>query len=133
MEDSSVMEDTKGTNNIVVGQQIAPEKQILAERMRRTMTPTETALWQKLRRNQLGVNFRRQQGIDGFIVDFYCHCKTLVVEVDGPVHDADYDAERGRILAERGLTTLRFTNEQVRDNIGFVLYQIRRHLKSKTR
>ncbi len=126
------MEATEKTNNIVIGQQVAPEKQILAERMRRAMTPTETAFWQKLRRNQLGVNFRRQQVIDGFIVDFYCHCKALVVEVDGAVHDPDYDAERDRILAERGLTTLRFTNEQVRDNIGLVLYQVRQHLKSKT-
>jgi very-short-patch-repair endonuclease len=37
------------------------------------MTPAEKILWEELRANKLGVHFRRQQVIAGFIVDFYCH------------------------------------------------------------
>ena len=51
------------------------------------MTPAEKILWQELRANKLGVHFRRQQAIAGFIVDFYCHKAGLVVEVDGDIHD----------------------------------------------
>ena len=47
------------------------------------MTPAEKLLWQEIRANKLGVRFRRQQVIQGFIVDFYCHQAGLVVEVDG--------------------------------------------------
>ncbi|MCZ2288038.1 MAG: endonuclease domain-containing protein [Anaerolineales bacterium] len=33
----------------------------------------EKILWKELRASKLGVYFRRQQVIQGFIVDFYCH------------------------------------------------------------
>ncbi len=51
------------------------------------MTSAEKLLWQELRANKLGVHFRRQQVIAGFIVDFYCHKADLIVEVDGETHD----------------------------------------------
>lgn len=84
--------------------------------MRRGMTPAEKQLWQKLRRSALGFHFRRQQIIDGFIVDFYCHAAGVVVEVDDPVHhtQTDYDENRDAALAKRGLHILRIKNEDVR-------------------
>ena len=51
------------------------------------MTPWERKLWFHLRTNRLGgFHFRRQQIIDGVIVDFYCHALRLVEEVDGSGH-----------------------------------------------
>src|SRR5215207_3725346 len=91
---------------IVVGQRVAREKVERAKALRREMTPAERRLWQQLRDHRLaGLRFRRQQVVNGFIVDFYCHAAALVVEVDGSVHSeqAEYDAERDRILAARGL------------------------------
>jgi very-short-patch-repair endonuclease len=91
------------------------------------MTPAERTLWARLRRNQLdGLHFRRQQVIDGFIADFYCHAAGLVVELDGPVHDSqpEYDAERDRIFAGRGLCVLRFRNEAVYASMDEVLRAI---------
>ena len=120
--------------NIVIGQAVREGKALLARRMRQEMTPGEAKLWGRLRRSELGVNFRRQQVIDGFIADFHCHAAALVAGVDGAAHGPEYDAERDRIFAERGLTVLRVTNAQVRDQIGVVLYQtryqIRRHLRT---
>ena len=117
-------------SNIIRGQKIDSKKLERAKQLRRNMTPAEKRLWAALRRNQLdGLHFRRQQIIDGFIVDFCCHAAGLVVEVDGPVHDeaeqADYDAERDRILAARGLHLLRVRNEEVLQNPGSVLERIR--------
>jgi very-short-patch-repair endonuclease len=72
--------------NIVSGQQITKEKFQKAKELRRDMTSAEKVLWNELRGNKLGVHFRRQQIIAGFIVDFYCHRAGLVIELDGSVH-----------------------------------------------
>jgi len=60
-----------------------------------------------VRAKKLGVRFRRQQIIQGFIVDFYCHKAGLVIEVDGDIHDIqqDEDARREKVLREMGLRT----------------------------
>ena len=73
--------------NIIPGQHVTAQKQQRAKELRRNMTPAEKILWNELRANKLGVHFRRQQVIQGFIVDFYCHKAALVVEVDGDIHD----------------------------------------------
>ncbi len=123
-------EETLRPENIVIGQRVDESKLILARQMRREMTPSEAKLWERLRRGNLGVNFRRQQIISGFIADFYCHQAALTVEVDGPIHDADYDRERDQIFATHGIVVLRFTNHQVQNQIGVVLYQIRQYLRT---
>jgi very-short-patch-repair endonuclease len=112
--------------NIIVGQRIDEGKIARAKELRRSMTPEERMLWRRLRNNQIsGLHFRRQQVIDGFIVDFYCHAAALVVEVDGPIHDAEADAERDEILMRHGIRVLRFSNDHIRTRMEWVLEQIR--------
>jgi very-short-patch-repair endonuclease len=99
----------------------------LARQLRRAPTPEEKKLWQRLRGNRLhGLHFRRQQIIDGFIVDFYCHAAALVIEVDGPVHKGrlDQDFYRDTALRARGLHVLRVTNDEVRDDVEAVVQRI---------
>ena len=113
--------------NIVVGA-VSPDKRALAKQLRQNQTPPEKVFWENVRNNRLlGFHFRRQQVIDGFIVDFYCHKIGLVVEVDGPIHlsQSAYDKEREKILRLRGLKLVRFTNEQVLDQLDEVLGQLR--------
>ena len=120
-------------SRIVRGQRIQPDKQAIARRMRRNMTPAEQALWQQLRNNKLdGFHFRRQQVIDGFIVDFYCHTAGLAVEVDGDAHDTLYDMDRDLILRQRGIRVIRFRNEQIFDEMERVLSAIREYLHDNT-
>ena len=114
-------------NNIVIGQKVSRELHERARELRRNMTSTEKNLWEKLRHNRLnGLQFRRQQIIDGFIVDFYCHSKALIVEVDGDIHyeQKAYDSERDNSLIARGFGVLRFTNQEVKDNLAIVLQKI---------
>jgi len=75
----------------------------------------EKILWEELRANKLGVYFRRQQVIAGFIVDFYCHKSALIVEVNGDIHDLQQneDARREKALREIGLRIVRFRNDEV--------------------
>ncbi len=91
------------------------------------MTEAEALLWSHLRRNQLvGLHFRRQQVIGGFIADFYCHEAGLVVEADGIVHDHqdDYDRLRDQIIETRDIRVLRFTNEEITTGLVQVLATI---------
>lgn len=91
------------------------------------MIPAEKILWQELRENKLGVHFRRQQVIEGFIVDFYCHKAALVIEVDGDIHDLqqEEDARREKVLSEMGLWVVRFGNEEVVMDLSAVVGKIR--------
>ena len=121
--------------NIVIGQNVTPEKASRAKELRREMTAAEQILWGSLRTNRLdGYHFRRQQVIAGFIVDFYCHAAGLAVELDGPVHDrqADYDRDRDRVLGEHGVQVLRFRNEEVMENLEAVLMTIRAACRGST-
>jgi len=104
-----------------------PEKQEIARQMRRIMTPAESRLWDEIRNNRLvGLHFRRQQVISGFIVDFYCRAARLVIECDGSVHDAqeEYDRERDRIIAAANLHILRFSNSRILHDTAKVLTEI---------
>ncbi|HEY6554988.1 MAG TPA: endonuclease domain-containing protein [Vicinamibacteria bacterium] len=86
--------------------------------MRREPTLAEEKLWGRLRDRQLlGLKFRRQVEIDGYIADFCCRELRLVVEVDGKVHEtqeqAAHDANRDAYLKTRGYVVLRFPNEDI--------------------
>ncbi len=113
--------------NIVTGQKVTKEKLERAKELRRDMTPAEKILWEELRANKLGVHFRRQQVIQGFIVDFYCHKATLVVEVDGDVHDLqkEEDERREKVLTEMGLRIVRFGNDEVVRSLSAVVGKVK--------
>ena len=116
-----------GAKNIIVGQKVDDVKVLRAKELRQELTDEEKLLWQYLRKNRLGgFHFRRQQVIQGFIVDFYCHKAGLVVEVDGGVHEdqIEYDQERDKILEGRDLRILRVKNEEIQNNLQEVLVRI---------
>lgn len=50
------------------------------------MTEAEKKLWFRLKRDQLGVRFRRQFSIGPYIADFACPDRGLVIELDGGQH-----------------------------------------------
>ncbi len=99
-----------------------------AKLLRKDITLPEKLLWNKLRDRQLaGLKFRRQHPIDLFIADFYCHEKRLVVEVDGEIHEyqKEYDEGRTAELERLGITVIRFSNEEVKNNIKLVTRRIK--------
>lgn len=115
--------------NIIPGQRVAKEKLQHARELRRDMTPAEKILWREIRDNKLGVHFRRQQIIAGFIVDFYCHKSGLVIELDGGIHQEgeqkELDANRDKVLGKMGLRIVRFKNEGVLKDLPASLGKIR--------
>src|SRR5437764_8434742 len=94
----------------------------LARSLRRGATPAEAILWAHLRNRRLaGLKFRRQAPRDGYIVDFYCAERSLVVELDGGVHaereQREYDRFRDGVLREGELTVLRVTHRDVESGL----------------
>ena len=119
--------------NFITEQKVTPAKQERAQELRREMTPAERRLWGYLRANRLeGWHFRRQQVIAGLIVDFYCHKAGLVIEVDGPIHEQQHnaDAERTQVLVNLGLKVLHFSNRSVLNNPAHVLECIKAELST---
>jgi very-short-patch-repair endonuclease len=109
-------------------QTISPGKLRRARELRRQLTIAEREAWRILRnRGVLGLKFRRQHIIDGFIVDFYCAELRLVLEVDGPAHSdaarAEYDAARTAHLQLRGLRVIRLRNEDISEAVLTTLLQ----------
>ena len=83
------------------------------------MTKEERKLWYTFL-CKLPVRFRRQQIIGSYIVDFYCHSKQLVIELDGSQHfepeGSAYDYERDCVLNKLGVRVLRIPNSEVKQN-----------------
>ena len=102
--------------------------------LRNNPTKAESKLWQFLKKSQLeNRKFRRQHSIDNYIVDFYCPTEKLVIEVDGGIHNNfinnEYDFKRTEALEKFGCKVIRFTNDEVFENIELVLEAIKQEFK----
>jgi very-short-patch-repair endonuclease len=111
----------------MIRDKVKPEKRAFAKMLRHNLTPAEEHLWQSLRgRRLLGLRFRRQTVIRGYIADFYCPRIHLVIEVDGDSHVGrkDYDSNRESVFAHLGIETIRFSNTEVIGNAKRVVHKI---------
>ena len=86
--------------------------------------------WNRIRNRQIDeYKFVRQEPIAGYICDFVCRERRLIIEVDGGQHnESAADAIRDRRLAEDGYQVLRFWNNDVLGNIDGVLTTIQTEL-----
>jgi very-short-patch-repair endonuclease len=94
--------------------------------LRKKLTEAEQILWEQLESNKFyNLKFRRKHPILNYVVDFYCHKLKLVIEIDGGDHETKEQIEKDRQRTENlifnGLTVIRYTNRQVKDNIRDVL------------
>lgn len=106
-----------------------PEIEQVARRLRDNLTPTEAILWEALWGKKLkGLRFRCQHPVERFILDFYCASCKLVVEIDGSSHDdqQEYDQSRTEKLNQYSYRVLRFSNEEVMNDLSRVLADIKR-------
>jgi very-short-patch-repair endonuclease len=97
-----------------------------AKSMRTEMTDAERTLWMQLRAHRLdGLRFRRQTPMGQYIVDFVCHERGLVIELDGGQHaESQRDVARDHWLESKGYRVLRFWNSDVFTNREGVLETI---------
>jgi len=105
---------------------------VLVERargMRRLPTDAEKKLWERLRSNKVDdIRFRRQHPIGPYILDFYSDTLKLAIEIDGRIHDdagqKEYENHRTINLNSRGISVMRFSNEDILNRMDNVLNAI---------
>ena len=92
-----------------------------ARENRNNSTKAEIRMWCELLRNKkmLGYPFLRQRPVSDYIADFMCKELKLIIEIDGGYHNDRYEQDlvRTQNLNELGFTVLRFTNEEVQNQI----------------
>lgn len=109
-------------------------KQVVRQ-LRKNQTNSENILWQSIRSRKINNRkFIRQYPISFeydnlkrlFILDFYCSELKLGIEVDGAIHDhqQEYDRLREHIIKILGINIIRFTNDQVENNLDQVIEKI---------
>jgi very-short-patch-repair endonuclease len=107
---------------------ILPDELLFRGRDLRTdSTFPERRLWSCLRAGRLcGLKFRRQVAVGPFTVDYYCHAERLVIELDGNSHNdrGRYDRERQEYLESQNLKVIRFSNDDVLQDLEPVLQAI---------
>jgi very-short-patch-repair endonuclease len=87
-----------------------------ARGLRREMTKAERKLWNVLRRDQLeALHFRRQHPIGPYVLDGGQH---------GFDHTRARDRRRTKCFASKGITVLRFWNNDVIENLDGVWSEI---------
>ncbi|MBO0321033.1 ribonuclease P protein component [Muricauda sp. CAU 1633] len=100
-----------------------PKLKEFARQLRKNSTLSEVLLWQKIKQRALGVQFHRQVPLLEYIVDFYCRELKLAIEIDGKSHEYIYDEDafrEGR-LEQFGVQVVRFSNEEIKNNLFSVL------------
>lgn len=106
---------------------------LLARELRNDCTKPEYILWQYLKGRFEGTyDFHRQKPLGNFIADFFCYELKLVIEIDGGYHNElavqEKDLKKERCLNQFGLNVLRFTNEEIYDNLSNCLEIIRHYI-----
>lgn len=97
---------------------------------RNKATKAEACLWKyALRKRKMrGMVFKRQRPVLQYIADFMCQELKLIIEVDGATHlneeQFKRDIIRQRKLEGIGFTVIRFTDEEVLDNMDEVKWAI---------
>ncbi|MEA5598966.1 endonuclease domain-containing protein [Rivularia sp. UHCC 0363] len=97
--------------------------------LRQDIVKAEKIIWDKIRNKQIeNCKFRRQYSVDKFVIDFYSPILKLAIEIDGESHfmegAAEYDRERQTYIESFGIKFVRFTNNDVYNNLDGVLETI---------
>ena len=116
-----------GTNN--------PKLRTNAKNLRKNMTKEERHLWYDFFKD-LPITVNRQKVIGNYIVDFYCAKAKLVVELDGSQHYSENgeekDKTRDTYLKSLGLTILRYSNLDIKQNFRTVCEDIWNHISTSS-
>ncbi|OKH11579.1 hypothetical protein NIES592_21295 [Fischerella major NIES-592] len=106
--------------------------------IRRNIAKAEKILWEKVKDRQIeDCKFRRQYSVAEFVIDFYSPELKLAIEIDGDSHfkngAAEYDKERQVFIESTGIRFIRFTNDDVYNNLSGVLEYIAQNIRDLRR
>ncbi len=103
-----------------------------ARHLRRNETKAESIFWAYIRGRQFkGLKFKRQVPINKYFADFVCEEKKAIIELDDRSHDnrLKQDKARTQVLEKYGYRVIRFTNEEIYENLEGVFEFLDEELK----
>lgn len=111
------------------------QREAFAAQQRANPTATERLMWEYIRDDQCGATFERQVVTPcGWIADFLCESRKLIIELDGVRHTETYreDKKRDEAHAMVGYYTIRIQSEDVMNESsayfkGHISWAIRNH------
>ena len=106
-----------------------PEYKDARRYLRKNLSLAEILLWSELKSRKFrGLKFRRQHGVDIYVVDLFCPELRLAIEVDGDSHfepeQMARDERRTTFLRQLGITVIRFRNDEVLEDLHGVLQRL---------
>ncbi len=115
---------------------------VVCRELRKNSTKAERIFWEVIRNKKFyRKKFYRQypifHDITGketfFVADFFCFDEKLIIELDGKYHRyrLQEDKERTKILDRLGLRVIRFSNEEITNNLEEVLLKLKKTLVSE--
>jgi very-short-patch-repair endonuclease len=115
-------------------QSVGKVTRVRAKQMRHKPTDAEARMWRFLRdRRFAGFKFRRQVPFKGYILDFVCFARRVVVEIDGSQHyESQRDETRDAVLASEGFRVIRYWNNDVLQRSASVLEDLFSKLGGET-
>lgn len=81
--------------------------------MRLNLSKAEEVLWNELKNKKGAAKFRKKYTIGSYLVDYVCLAKNIIVEFSGKEDEAKRDA----YFTSEGFHVVRFTNEEVLENV----------------
>ena len=88
--------------------------------LRQNLSKAETTLWDELKNKKGASKFRKKYTIGTFLVDYVCISKNIIVEFSGK----EDEAARTEFFNNEGFNVIRFTNEEVLENVLQVVAKI---------
>ncbi|MDD7913622.1 leucine--tRNA ligase [Polaribacter ponticola] len=88
--------------------------------LRQNLSKAETTLWDEIKNKKGAAKFRKKYTIGTFLVDYVCLAKHLIVEFSGK----EDEAARTEFFHKKGFNVIRFTNEEVLQNVVKVVSEI---------
>ncbi len=111
-----------------------PKLTPISKTLRKNMTKEERHLWYDFLR-KLPITVNRQKVIGEYIVDFYCAGAGIAIELDGSHHYEEIakakDVVRDKYLSDLGITVLRYSNLEIKNNFNGVCEDILKYINTK--
>ena len=96
--------------------------------LRLNLSRAEGILWDELKHKKGAAKFRKKYTIGTFLVDYVCLAKNTIIEFSGK----EDEAARTAFFAKEGFNVIRFTNQDVIDNVLQVVSKINNALQFPT-
>ncbi len=120
----------------IIRRNYKPKLKKFSRRNRNNPTKAEDIMRKKVLKNdQTGYRFNRQKPLDWFILDLYCSKLKLCIEIDWWYHldqeQKEYDEIREEVLSTYNIKVVRYTNEDILNNLFYVKNNLTQILKQR--